>query len=566
MRYVVSKGTLTYADTLEAVGLTSLIEELTGSGVKLLDQGDSYVLEGQVLPEAVTWPPIEPGYPFIYQQADGVKPLGWVLDYDREREKSEQLREFRKASAKKRDKLVQVLQEQGLDEPPPPVPEYQLAKFLASMRRGWSSDKQLFRWLQVDRQRASAWVAANLCGVSNAAIISPEVANSQVFNPISGKGVHRPKPDSTAPGSISGEMIDPFKEWLKYRGAYRVMLPYRSGDNFRVFVIEPAEIGLSGLTRVYKDLRNLNLWGGIRLDIETPLRLAELLVRRSDVMGEGILLTGRKPREVIRGLHQAFFQSLGTASALMNYSFTALPSWFSINNREAANDYIKLIHSFIGYKERDGVTGCLRSLNEDHSGDIPVWQQFRKWLMTGDAKDFLEFCHRFALHAMERMGRDEWVKTISTENLNILFARGYNMREIIEVKGFQSIARAIREATIYALMSQRQKQRSREVHFGLAQKWKQKIKGGNAEFIAALADFVQQYNWESEKLDKEREKGAEGWKHHKVNAAELDEVLSLVQAKGAELVGMLLLAYGYARTPKAGLPEQESEKFTEEAL
>ena len=139
------------------------------------------------------------------------------------------------------------------------------------------------------------------------------------------------------------------------------------------------------------------------------------------------------------------------------------------------------------------------------------------------------------------------------------------MQGIIEIKGFQSIARAIRDATIYALSAQRQDRRSRDVHFGLAQKWKQKIKAGNAAFIAVLSDFVQQYNWESENLDKEKNKDAGGWKQHKVNAADLDEVIELIEQKGAELVGMLLLAYGYARAPKAGPAEQENEINTEEA-
>lgn len=136
------------------------------------------------------------------------------------------------------------------------------------------------------------------------------------------------------------------------------------------------------------------------------------------------------------------------------------------------------------------------------------------------------------------------------------------MQDIIESKGFQSLARAIRNATIYALADQKQGKRSREVHYGLAQKWKQKIKGGEGEFIAALSEFVQQYNWESEKFDAEREKGTEKWKYHKVNAADLDEVIGLVQAKGAELVGMLLLAYGYSRMPKAGQSDSEPEPAT----
>lgn len=564
--YLVPRGTLTYADTLEAIGLASLLRELTDAEVRLRHTDEGYLVTGEDLPEAHLWPPIEPGYPFIYEPNDGQVPPGWVLDYEQERAKDQRLREFRKATGKKGQQMLQALREQGLEEPPAPVPEYKIALFLASMRKGWKSDKQLYRWLQQDSQRTSAWVAGNLLATGGELKDAPEVTNSQVFNPISGKGVHRPKPDSAFPSSIAGDLINPFREWLKFRGAYRAMLPYRAGDDFKVYVIEPADISLGGLSGVYNDLLNLGLWGQIYLDIEATLRLVELLIRHSDVMGNKILLAGRRPRDVIRGLHQALFKSMGSAAALMNYSFTQLPSWFSINSREDANSYLALIYSFVGRKQRDGVVGSLLSLDENHSGDIPALLQFRRWLMTGMLKDFLEFSYLFALHVMEKRGANEWVKEMPTDNLNTLMTRGYGMQEIIESKGFQSLARAIRNATIFALIDQKQGKRSREVHFGLAQKWKQKIKGGEAEFIAALSEFVQQYNWESENLDVGREKGSEKWKYHKVNAADLDEVIGLVQAKGAELIGMLLLAYGYSRPPKAGQPDSETEPISMEEV
>jgi hypothetical protein len=560
--YLVPRGTLTYADTLEAIGLASLLKELTVAEVRLRHTNEGYLVTGEDLPETHLWPPIEPGYPFIYEPIDGQVPPGWVVDYAQERAKDQRLREFRRATGKKREQMLQALREKGLEELPSPVPEYKIALFLASMRMGWKSDKQLYRWLQQDKHRAAAWVAGNMLATGEQVKDAPKVTNSQVFNPISGKGVHRPKPDSTFPQSISGELINPFREWLKFRGAYRAMLSYRVDDDFKVFVIEPADISLGGLTEVYNDLLGLSLWGRIYLDIETTLRLVELLIHRSDVMGNKILLAGRRPRDVIRGLHQAFFKSMGNAAALMNYSFTELPSWFSIDSREDANSYLALIHSFVGRKQRDGVVGSLLSLDENRSSDIPALLQFRKWLMTGALKDFLEFSCLFALHVMEKRGANEWVREMSTVNLNTLMIRGYGMQDIIESKGFQSLARAIRNATIYALADQKQGKRSREVHYGLAQKWKQKIKGGEGEFIAALSEFVQQYNWESEKFDAEREKGTEKWKYHKVNAADLDEVIGLVQAKGAELVGMLLLAYGYSRMPKAGQSDSEPEPAT----
>jgi hypothetical protein len=119
------------------------------------------------------------------------------------------------------------------------------------------------------------------------------------------------------------------------------------------------------------------------------------------------------------------------------------------------------------------------------------------------------------------------------------------MKEIVENTGFLSVAWAIRNATITALWLQQQNNKKWDVRFGLAQKWKQKIKGGAKEFVPVLAEFVQDYNWEvTNRLE---------GKYHTVSKEDLDQVISLIENNGkdqSELVGMLLLAYGYARAPK----------------
>ena len=118
--------------------------------------------------------------------------------------------------------------------------------------------------------------------------------------------------------------------------------------------------------------------------------------------------------------------------------------------------------------------------------------------------------------------------------------------EIVTNEGFISIARAIRNSTIYAVGAGIS---GREPKFGLAQNWKQKIKGGAGAFVPALADFIQQYNWETaHKLE---------GKGHSIREGELSQVLNLIDAHGAELIGMLLLAFGYARKPKDGPQEAD---------
>jgi len=541
MKLHVEKLTGTYADTLKAVGLADLLAEVTGKDVRVRNLGPAYEIEGADPGPIEEWPIITPGYPYILDSKDKDKPNGWIIDYEREKKKAQVAKEFRQAKDKKRERLEAALREQGLDAPEGPGLEYRMASFLASMRKGWSGDKQLYRWI-VDNQDVIKNHVKSILEHSQCSEPFPEISNSQVFNPTAGKGVHRPKPDSTSPGAINKAVINGMDEWLKFRGTYAAMLAYRVGDDFKVFVIEPGDIGVNAVRQLRNGLLGLSLFGGIRLDIDAALRLLEILILHSDVLGREISLFGRRPSSVIGGLHQAYFQRLGPASALMNYAFMPLPSWFVVTDHESANAYLKIVKEHAGNKNRDGEAGCLQVLREDNSGDIPILKMYREWLLTGEIAALLDFLSRFAVKVMERRGQKEWVREFSANGLDDLLERGYGfVREIIQNEGFRNVARAVRNATIYALSL-----KNREVRFGLAQEWKQKIKGGDSEFIPALSDFVQQYNWESEKI-----------KAHVIRQEDLDALIGLIEEHGAELVGMLLLAYGYARAPKI---EQEVEK------
>ena len=117
------------------------------------------------------------------------------------------------------------------------------------------------------------------------------------------------------------------------------------------------------------------------------------------------------------------------------------------------------------------------------------------------------------------------------------------MNEIVTNPGFLSIAQAIRNATIYSVGEGAPVEIS--TRFGLAQQWKQKLRSGKAEFLGAVADFVQQYNWEVINRF--------GRKYHVVGTRDLDELSRLLdESQQPATVGLLLLAYGYAQAPKTG--------------
>ena len=553
MKIQVAAKTGTYSDALEAIGTASILEELGFSKVLIRDLGQTLLVSSDDTIAPVDWRVPSAGYPYIWESAKEPHPAikGTVLDYEGEKLTEQAWIAFDKQARKSKGKAVAQLDEQELSAPARPHPSLRTAKMLASMRKGWNSDRDLAKWIDSEPAGLMPWIRRSL-GVVDEVVSAagspprPDISSTQIMNPIAGKGINAPKTNWRAPNSPPDALINPFAEWMKMRGLWIAMLPYRSDDDFKFFVIEPRDIRLSGLRKLREEMDKLQLWGGIRLDIESTLRLTELLIRHSDVYEsseDSIRLRRRKPAEVVGGLRQAYFKSLGTAAALMNDALLPLPDWFVVESKEDCDQYLQIIEEALG-SEPGQRKGNLGMLDEGHSDEGAILQQYRQWILSSDLFDLLRFHHSYAQKVMQKLAAKEYAPTFGTTNLDILVRRAYQEKypvtEIIENPGFKSVARAIRNSTIYALGM---KNSNREVHFGLAQKWKQKMKGGAGELVAAISEFVQTQNWEV--TSKHEGRG------HIVTTDDLSSLLSLFKEKSdAELVGSLLLAYGYARAPK----------------
>ncbi len=124
------------------------------------------------------------------------------------------------------------------------------------------------------------------------------------------------------------------------------------------------------------------------------------------------------------------------------------------------------------------------------------------------------------------------------------------LRPILANQGFQNIAYAIRQSTVVAQYRKQQNDRRYDVRYGLGQDLARKAKYP-AEFIAALSDFLHKYNAENAKVMESRQ----GPYRKSVQTTDIEEIVSLVDEYGSDLVCNLLIAYGYARTPRESEPE-----------
>ena len=527
----VMKKTGTYADGLHAIGLAHLLRELTGAEWGIQDCGDRFEVASSSVDANAAWREPEPGFLYVWDsKREQTRPSWEVFDYRREVEK----RDLAKVTPRRR--MRAQLEAADVALPDPPSPRLQLAAALSSMRKGWKSDRVLYQWLQADRARALSWARKKLLN-SDSAVVDPLWSNSQVLNPITGKGIHNAKSQFLAPNAFNAVLLDPFEEWLKLRALWVATLAYRDDGDYKFMTVMPGDIRIADLNKIVDDLRRLNLWGGVKLDIQAVLRCAELLIQHSDVLGGSIELRGRRPNQIIHGIRQAHFKSLGTASALMNEALLGLPGWFNIKTPADAELFISMVDGFIGSISAPG--GCLGALDARKSDEGTSLQVFRNWLNTGERDEFLEFSARFAVHVLAKKAAGDWVLPMTVGLLDNLFDRGYGMNDVVNNEGFRSVARAIRNSTIYS--EKVGGPVKLDTRFGLAQAWKQKLRAGKPELImAAVAEFVQAYNWEVQRG---------GISIHKVSTEDLDQLLNLMNGDH-QTIAMLLLAYGYAVQPK----------------
>lgn len=558
---VIPKKNGTYTDALVAIGMADLIAEIyyynnVPKEPEIRDMQGTFEI---YLPVEITNKEIEnwipnPGYQYIKFKATDSSAPADAFDYEEQREIEKQYREFQKATAKKRkqqDSIQQEIYENG-SEIRQPDPKLPLIKTFNSMRMGSNALNQVYMTI-VESGSDFRKVVATRLGVNdskekiNEKKFSDASSVLQLFNPTSGKGTNRSKPDGAGLSSYPNKLADWFDEWLKFRAFNKSMLTFNAGSDgkdTKVFVIAPNKLGPKMLEHIQQELLNKRMYGSIGLDIQAILTLTEVVVRHSEeVSGQGISLLNKTPKDIISGFYQAYFKNLGTASAIMNISFLGSPEWFPISSREDGEAWINIIEEH---------RRCISSLDESHSDDVAALLYYRSFLSTGDFREALEFFSLYATHYMQVKAQNKWAEAFTTKNLGRLFMSDLNIQEITKNEGFQNIAAAIRKSTVSLQSKKGQQIRNGEkvkidyeIRYGLAQDWKRKVHD-KKEFIILLSEFAQSYNAEN---GRKNEQGIIPRKN--ITDKDLSSVIELIEkAQSSKLVGMLLIAYGYAKSSK----------------
>lgn len=554
----------THADVFAAVGLADLLANAFEQPVRLEERADRFVVR---LPAPLTRDitarlPATPGYPFIKTKPTQEAPKGGeeCLDYAASSERAKRYRELlRDKKASQDPEFEQELQQLR------PRPDWRLIQVLNSLQ-GDDNTNRVHYYLS-DPAEATTSILRGVVALQRgeARQLKWGLTSVQLFTPIFAKGYARLKPDGAGRNDKTKEQwVDPFLEWMKYRGYFRVACPYfqgSKGEHVRLFCPVPADISVGSLVMVTENLRTRPLAGGPpKMDALAVLHLAEIMIRHSEEYHKpgdnpipGLFMGGRRPSDLISGMMVTYYQSLGQAKAVSAMSVLAVPGWFPVTDQNSSEDWLLIL---------DEHRRVVRSLRDDHSDEISLLLQYRRFLeRRGESAfqellDFMGAYGAFMLRAREQKRRVASFRTDHLRRLAVALTSHYT--EILSSPGFQAIATAVRKATVSAQAQKAMGQQGyREIRYDLLPELRRKrsLPGGEA-FMEAVAEFVASYNSEN----------ARRWESHRptsrnVTTEEFREFAALVEQYGASLVGALLCAYGSCREP-----QDETDRVAEEKL
>jgi hypothetical protein len=592
----VDKTSGTLADPLLAYGLAVVVSDVLnrtdGRGqpsVHLADHGVYYRLECHPALEESRLRTLRPPYmpAVIIRTTKNISdlperlPPQLVVDYEAERDKRAEFLEIRRGLPKE----AQIALARHEDHPAlvalqgkEPHPAWDIFRAInpASlpgynnvMKRWWAVQEALPDVLalllglfgQTPNDLHGATITWKRLNQAQGWGMGPEVTAAQIYNPSQGKGQHHPKANKL---HLAGKNLGNFwlLEWLKAVGFYRAALTKQlSGVKDRkTYVLAPAEIEFGesdAIMRAFQG-RMVRTETAIRSDVLAALRYTQALLnhsqQRSGASLKARLLRQRRPDRLVSGFYSAFYKDMGNAVATMNLSFIGLPGWIRVKDARGIEEALSVL---------DEHEAIIRQFDESHGDDHNLLLLYRDFVSSNDLWPFFGFTTAYSGYIISQRERPGGrARQFSEENLRRLIVNTEpKLSRILETRGFQSIAYAIRQSTVVAQYRKGQGDRRYDVRYGLGQELARKA-NYPAEFMAALGDFLHRYNAENAQVMENRP----GPYRRSVQTADIDDIVALVDEFGAPLVCHLLIAYGYARSPQEGRPKEGDEADAEVTL
>jgi hypothetical protein len=604
--YYINKTSDTSADTLLAIGLASLLSRVLSSlgkpskGLTIEDAGPYHELR---LPTPVTDGDLQHLKPFsplrllvtATQNKKQVEKQGKQLNgfyYEAEQEKSRVYyakfktleAALRRPEARLNRSKYPILGE--LEEPDPQLGHY---RAINQMRIAGSFNDLLQRWTDLeelqrehirllltffsspDNDIAAAIAAWQKLAKEHGLKGNPEVAALQVVNPTTGKGANRPKSNTLrSEGNPDNFWL---LELLKFVGFMDAAAPYviQGSKDRKTYVLQPRIIELGTLQGMMRTFRSV-CWSStvVKLDIMAALRFTQTFIKQREQA-----LSGEAEEDefsdvtqlysIAQGFEVLSFKDMGSAYATMNVSCINFPQWLpeikTSDDAERAQVLLKE-HLQIIQQIRNGK-------GEEGSEEYELLRFYRDFLSGHDMRPFWKFTTAYSSYLISQREGEKtphrWIRQLSITGLENLLAmnnKGGKLTEITKDTGFRRIAYAIRQSTVTAQYRRAQlKDRRYDVRYGLGQELMREATYRD-KFIIALSKFLHEYEAETareeEKVANElgrkltlEDRRARGLRAQ-VDTDSIQAIADLIDRfNSSELIGSMLIAYGYAREPRS---------------
>lgn len=396
-----------------------------------------------------------------------------------------------------------------------------------------------------------------------------QLSATQAVNPEQGKGANRAKSDGL---SIGGQESFWLLEYFKFAGLYHTALPrnVQGKKDRKTYVVLPSRegIGLDWHTQVFTAFQK-DFWASsaIKMDVQASLRYTATMLDQWEAAQHS---SGRRRRvsDFVEGFAVASFKDLGSALAVMNVATIGLPDWVewprTIEEARAWKGVVEEHQRLIG------------ALEEQKSEEEQLLRDYRDFLSSRDPTlaALFAFTTGYAGHAIRKMSKRQPVRRLTTDNLEVIIMaqeeqRSKKLKPIVDNLGFRNIATAIRQSTVTQQFFKSQREdNTYDVRYGLADELHRRSRD-DAEFMRALAKFLQEYSQENARIMERNAGRSEAYRRRiSISGEDIAQITTLVDEYGAPTVASLLIAFGYARdarTPEADtLDTQDADTTTSE--
>ncbi len=575
--YYVLKESGTYANALEAFGLATILNRITGEqAIQILDEGHYFHIRlnkslSEDIVESVRY---FQAIPYVKVKNDKTtKRLAIVYDYEAEKSKRDNynnfINEIRKQKPANMNKQIE-------DYEPKPHPDYDIFSGIYQLKAIEGYKKAIFNifdniqqfkvlidellYLYSQPEDLEHQSINRLKKLEKQKVLKKfqSIKSLQLFNPHQGKGLNEPKANRLENENLSAFWL---REWMKMVGSYKAMtiksvkISNRSWDT-KIYVLCPKNIDFNQLLQLHfafkPKLRGLS---AVKLDITTLLRFCEIFIQNIPEYQEKKKIFSRlmNPHHFINGFYTAYLKDLGQNKAVSNLSFLQLPSFIDINSYDDGQVWLQTLqehYKIIGTLKEDATGSCIQML-----------QNYRQFLTSSDFEYLFDFLIGYSGFLMQEIAKEHYyVVPFSLKNMEVMFMKSCKeYLPILQSEGFKNVATAIRKSTI-SLQYTPKGQRLYEVKYGIAQDLKRKSDHKN-ELVEYLSELIAFYNAENARV-KER-KGDNFIPRANVKQQDIEEVIQLIDEYGSNIVGRLLAAYGYAFDRKEKIKETIDDSLME---